>query len=119
MPKKLTWKGMKPPQTAQQRIQYMTACQGWFAEISNQSSKLCPVHISPSPVEQTIVNHYVDYEASNFFSSSVFQCMACAELNCAVRYNSPHVVNPFSNWVILLCDSCKQKVDQSKQVVFG
>lgn len=108
-PKKIAWKSMKPPQTAQQKIQYMTACQCWFTQVMTRNYKEPSLQIENYESHpQRIQNTLIGYDTQIFSVNDDFECIVCKKSN-NINQNCQYEANPFSFMTVLNCENCSIK----------
>ena len=105
-PKKIAWKSMKPPQSAQQKIQYMTACQCWFTQVMTRNYKEPSLKIDNyNSKAQKIQNTLISYDQQIFSMNDNFECIICKQIN-NINPNCQYEANPFSFMTVLNCENC-------------
>lgn len=106
-PKKIGWKHLKPPQTAQQKIQYMTACQCWFTQVMNRNYKKPCLKIEKLEIypNNYISNSFIGYDQSIFAMNDYFECIICKNIK-NIASDFQHEINPFSFLTVLICQDC-------------
>jgi len=111
--KKTAWKQCKTPQTAHQQIDYMTACQGSFAEVLKQAqgpTTASVIHPTTLDSNKTIVaNCFVQHDMRIFAACSTFTCATCADESNRIDPHSVQLINPYSSWCALLCERCRKR----------
>lgn len=107
MPIRKKWMDHKVPETTQQKLAYINACQDWFAHTTEHQMPL-----ENSCVKIIEVENKGDFVSNVFYEGNQLVCIGSAHVSNCINCNSDicantllaKSLNPFSN---IHCFSCK------------
>ena len=100
---KSSWETMGRTTTAQQRIQYISSCQSWFADVAHVTC--APEWIAPRHGEVGRRVPSIRNTCDPIYHGDTFDCIVCNQAACMTEQTA-FVPNPFSSWALLLCQKC-------------
>lgn len=102
------WSDLPRPQTTQQRLAYLKSCQARFAEISQISPSTSEIRIVSDATAEAEHIHASRRAATyplQVQQSTTFRCACCGDAS-NVHPHAPLLANPYSDWLVLLCERC-------------